>query len=216
MLRNWVVTRTDGLTAQHFKGKFMISRLGAITVEVVLKISKSVSVPWNAMVELYSETRAVAVDAAVLENKTEKEYVVGLYYRTIRKDESLHIRFSCDQKAFIAKEGSFVEVSPILHYHPPELITSGKVYPWDTTLHNLNLNQSPEDFNWVHVTGFKGAYTFISTMLNPPGMKKEVISWDITLGGDDQIRLFFSGKGHQLLTIICKDGYKVKSIYGQR
>ena len=76
ILRNWVVTRTDGLTAQHFKGKFMISRPGAITVEVVLKISKSVSVPWNARVELYSETRAIAVDATILENKTEKDYTV--------------------------------------------------------------------------------------------------------------------------------------------
>ena len=216
ILRNWVVTRTDGLTAHHYKGKFMINRPGAITIEVVLKISKSVSVPWNATVDLYSETRAISVDDTVLENKTEKEYTVGLYYRTIRKDETLCLRVSCDQKAFIAKQGSFVEVAPILHYQPPELITSGKIYPWDTTQYKLNLNQSPEDYNWVHVTGFKGAYTFISTMLSPPGMKKEVVSWDITLGGDDQIRLFFSGKGHQLLTIICKDGYKVKSIYGQR
>ena len=47
-------------------------------------------------------------------------------------------------------------------------------------------------------------------------MKKEVIMWDVSLGGGGELRLVFSGKKHRLLTIICKDEYKVKSIYGQR
>ena len=215
ILRNWVVIRTDGLTAQHLNGTFIVSRPGAITVEIVIKISKFVSVPWNATIGLYNETTAKVVDEAVLENKTEKDYTVGLYYRTTRKEEVLCLRVNCDQKAFITKKGSFVEVTPILHYEPPELITSGKVYPWESTVHNLNLNQSPEDYNWLHITGIKGEYTFISAMLCIPGMRTDVTVWDITSDGG-QLRLVFTGEGHRVLTIICKDGYKVHSIYGQR
>ena len=161
------------------------------------------------------ESTATVVDDAVLKNKTERDYIVGLYYRTTRKEEVLCLRVNCDQKAFIAKQGSFVEVSPILHYQPPELITSGKVYPWDTTEHNLNLNQSPEEYNWLHITGIKGAYTFISTMMCIPGMRRDVTVWDITSDGG-QLRLVFTGREHRVLTIICTGGYKIQSIYGQR
>ena len=51
ILRNWVVTRTDGLTAQHSNGRFIVSRPGAITAEIKIKISKSVVVPWNPQLQ---------------------------------------------------------------------------------------------------------------------------------------------------------------------
>ena len=170
---------------------------------------------FHRLPEWIRNKHAKDVDVNVLRNRTEKDYTVVLYYRTTHKEEAPCIRVNCDQKAFIVKQGSCVEVSSTLHYQPPELITSGKVYPWGSTVNNLNINQSPEDYSWLHVTGFEGAYTFISTVLCPPGMNKEVVAWDISLGEDKQIRFFFSGKEHRELTIICKKGYKVKSIYGQ-
>ena len=98
-------------------------------------------------------------------------------------------------------------------WQPPELLVSGKVYPWGSQ--TLSITNDVEAYRSIHITGQNGNL-FISKTISPLGMlhDKQNILWDIVV--EDMISLLWGGLGQKTLKIKANLGYKVLSIYGER
>ena len=144
---------------------------------------------------------------------TKGESTTILLHHRITKIEKLVVRVMGQDLKLNIEPTSRVEVTLLRRWQPPELLISGKVYPWGSQ--TLSITNNIEEYRSLHITGQNGS-NFIAKTISPLGMmhdKKDPM-WKISV--EDHIALIWDGEGHKTLKITANDGYKMLSIYGER
>ena len=113
----------------------------------------------------------------------------------------------------VVEPESRVEVTLLRRWQPPELLFSGKVYPWASGI--LSIANNVEEYRQLHITGQNGN-AFIAKTISPIGMMHDSHNKTWKMSFEKHINLVFGGEKHKVLKITASDGYKILSIYGER
>ena len=212
VLKDWKTVKADDRVAQVVDGRYTVSQPSSVTA--YLHVNSHISLS-NVIFELYSNTRAAAQDVKTVSINAGEAMSIALHHR-VTSNETLTIRVMGTDLALSVEPNSFVEITLLRRWEPPELLVSGSSYPWAPGTYHIG--QNIEDYHTIQITGQKG-YSFISKTISPKGMLRDTVRgtskvWIFEV--ETNLSLTFTGEKHKTLKIESDEGFSILSMYGMR